>query len=207
MKLRSLALTLGLLSVLMLGAIRTINAQTPTPSPTAATETPTTTPTFVPVNMEVTEAGVTWEPVPGAQMYEITVDALLYNVSMDNFCGPVADRKPVEVNLTQSLPASTTHLAFQLPPLPPGEEWFLKDANVKFTAFDSNGSPIAGIGRGYIAEGCMLQATPVPTVRPALPATGHGDEAERVVTTAVLALAVGAVTVLTCSWLLVHRRP
>jgi hypothetical protein len=183
------ALVLGVLAALMCLAAESADAQTPTPSPTVAEGTPTPTPTFVPVNLDLSGEGISWEPVPGAQSYQITVDALLYNVSLANFCGPVVEFMPVEINLMKALPASTTQLLFELPPLPPEEEWFLKDANVSFVALDANGSAIAGQGRGFIAEGCMPQPTAVPTERPALPATGRSADPSSGVTMVVVIVA------------------
>jgi hypothetical protein len=101
---------------------------------------------------------------------------------------------------------SETRFDFPFPALPPGEEWFVKDASVSVTALDADGNVLAGASVGRVAEGCMLQATPVPTARPALPATGSGRDpsSEPMI---VLALALGAIAVLLGSTILIRRRP
>ncbi len=181
--------------------------QTATSAPPATTTTPTATPTIAELRFDITDAAISWQPVPGAGGYTVVATVTALRISAGGVCETPIQQDRRELSINEDVGGDVNELALDLPAVAP-DRWFVVLSQVQITASNSQGEPIAAGGGGRVAETCMfLPDEPTPSPARQLPTTGTGAPTTdtAIVLRAMLATAAASAIVLAGMYS-VHRR-
>jgi hypothetical protein len=177
---------------------------TPATATPLASGTPVATPTIADLRFNVTDAEITWQPVPDAARYGVEATIIVVRINTTDICEAPAERDSRELSISEDVGADVNARSFGLPEVAP-DRWLVVRSQVQITAYDAEGVSIATGAGGRIAETCMGQAEPTPSRQ--LPTTGSGAPTTDtgVALRAVIATAA-ATTVVLAGMYGIHRR-